>query len=258
MPSQNFVHFFAVLLLILLVLLVIWVAQEIVSGSTDSSYAGVVSQPLVVAVSFASNPDIFGLHGIGGWNLFGATFVLGLASGLLSFPATLKFRDAMLSIVSAYMLYGLFSNRMQQGIEAAYVFVFVALCVALVYNLVRLSVRRVVRLGTAALATVEVIDFLVSPFGLSYWEYVSAHAGVLTTIAACCLGVGLVLRPTLVVGVGVFAVVAGNLFFNLLLWFANENGEMMGYPPDFTGWIALIGCLLGLGITSPVYYLSAR
>lgn len=249
MYSHEFVLFFGISLLALLCLAIGYVGRIIVTSGKDIDSINPISSPLLVAlgVSTAGWPFEWVTESLG--TTFAYGFVYGLATGLLGFTFLRVPRDIVLSAISVILLIPLLRERFAEGLEVAFLLGLLMLAVGFVISLMRFSMRHAPTLGLSALGLIEVIDFLVSPFGLSYWEYTSAYSGPVTIIAAVLIGLSAAINPRLAIGLGVLAVVGGQVLWNLFIWFANENGELRNQSPDWTSGAMLLACCLGFVLT---------
>ena len=219
-------------------------ARILITSGRDVDSLNPMSMPMLVALSAVSVRTPY-WSPPRGWTLFVAVLIFGMAAGLLGF-ANMVLRDWALSVISVLLAASLVVQRWYQGWQALIALVILGLIVSVVFSLMRsVSVRRE-RVGMGMLGAIEIVDFLVSPFGLSFIEYTSDKSAWISMLAAFLLGVGAVLQPRLVIGLGVLGVAVSSLMFSLMLGIGRQLGERHLPQPDWSGWITFAGCLVGM------------
>lgn len=222
-----------------------YTARILITSGRDIDSLNPISLPMLVALSAVSIRTPYWAPP-SGWALFVLMLVFGLVAGLLGF-VNMWLRDWVLSLAAVVLAASLVVQRWQQGWQALLALLVLGLVAGIAFSLLRAVSVNHERLGMGVLGAIEIIDFLVSPFGLSFIEYVSDWSDVLSISAAFLLGVGVVRYPRLVIGLGVLGVAVGGLLFALLLWLGRQVKEPLP-APDWSGWITFTGCLIGMAL----------
>lgn len=203
-------------------------------------------KPVLLALSAVSLPASIAYVPTG-WNLFAATFVLGLACGLTSSAPFLKVRDTFLS-VAGLVVSGLLIARIigRSDLSTRVFVIFVALSL-IGFVLSGAGMLSRTSIGLSVLGGIDVLLFLQSPFGV---EYVAPGASEVSVGAAAALVMGAMtgLRPAFTISLGVASVTALGLVLQLFLWFERENFPSSPLGPDWKFAIALLGVGVGYGL----------
>lgn len=247
--SEDFNAFWGYSLIGTGVAAIIYVAWALTQSDKDLEDLNPVNLPLIVALGAVMVLDL----DVGKGALFGFTFTYGLLTGMLGFSFFRPFRDALLSLASVALIWPQMQTRWGEGPQVVWVVLALGLLAGMAFLIATVNLGRIAVAGVGLLAAVGIIDFLISPFGLSHSEYTSDQATIISIVAASLLGVGIASHPRLVIGLGVLSIYLGQLLFTLFLAISQENGESIPVAVDWSGWITLAGCLLGFVMTVPFW-----
>lgn len=191
---------------------------------------------------------------------FAIAFVIGLGCGLTAVPPMLFWRDLVLGSLSAVFFVGILVSRLGGGGEIAtiYLLYLAALGVGLLLGGLKTLVARVLQPinAIAALGGIEMIDYLLSPFGITNFPGIDAPTLIIGAVAALVLGVLIRIRPTFVVILGGLSITLLAVVLQVFLWFEMQNFPGSGIAPDWTAAVAWLGIAIGYPLTRTPFVMS--
>lgn len=244
--SDEFLLFFRYSLLALIVIFVVFAtvaAMSAGSGWRNIEEAWDPLKPLLVAAAFVSLPDSVG-NSLSGSELFGLSFVFGLFCGVSAISFFLTIRDVVLSVAAVVLTVLTLSQIVfAQGVRRDVFYMFIALAVV-GFVLTGAGMLSRGSIGVAVLGGVEVLIFLLSPFGIDY-VVPSAPQVTIGAVAALLLGVGASLRPVFTIALGVGATAMLGIAFQVFLAFERSNFPNSPLAPNWSYALAFGGTALG-------------
>jgi hypothetical protein len=250
--STEFWQFFAPFALAFLVAGAVVGAFLTIRGTASGGYVGAESsamwvKPVVILGAAAglwgdigSNVDL--------WLVFALAFVGGLACGLTAVPPLLFGRDLVLGIISLLAAAVILFLRLSSGSDmlVVYLLYLAAFAAGIAFGGVKRLLQPVT--GIAILAGLEMIDFLLSPFGPTQFPGAQVPVMVVGVIAALGLGALIRVSPDFVVLLGGLSVTLLGVVLQVFLWFETSNNLGSGIVPDWTVGVAWLGIALGYGL----------
>ncbi|WP_137242533.1 hypothetical protein [Plantibacter flavus] len=242
---QNFVLGFVVVGVVIGALAGMKSAPGLASG-TESAYLWV--KPVVVGAAWAGIAgDAFReLPAIG---VFTGTFIVGLVCGLTTMTPLLQVRDFVLGVLSGIAVVVLIILRLTAGSEIAVVYILYALATGVGLLLGGRWKSGVPVRMVAIVGGLELVDFLLSPFGPAAFPSISISMVTTGLLGAVTFGLLIRLRPEFVIHLAGLSIGVLGVVLQVFLAFEAANTREALIEPDWSVFWGVAGVLIGYGLT---------
>lgn len=213
-----------------------WVKPVVVAAGAANVWGEMIDQPSL-------------------WLISAVAFVIGLMCGLTAIPPLLFGRDLVLGIISVVVTATIVFLRLTSGTEMA--LVYLLLLGALAAGIAFGGFKRVLEPITyiALLGALEMLDYLLSPFGPSHFS-TGIPVVVVGVAGALILGVLIRFSPELVVMLGGLSIAVLAVVLQVFLWFEWSNFPESGVQPDWTAAVAWVSLLIGYSLLRVPFAMS--
>lgn len=216
--------------------------------ATDPESAFMWLKPVLVLSSAIAFIDEIGLNSPSSV-VFGVSFVVGLCCGLTTVEPMLSVRDSLLAAMSAILVVWTFFERLSPGSD--YRLVYQLLLAAMGAGLLLGGLRKVPSplSAMAALGALEVVDFLLSPFGPSAFPGLSFSVATVGIVGALIMGILIRLRSEFVIYLAGTSIALLSVILPIFLWLEFKNYPGIISPPDWTIFFGWLGVAVGYPLT---------
>lgn len=190
------------------------------------------------------------------WIIFVVTFIAGLVSGLTSIPPMVAIRDWILSAISILIAGGVFFMRISSDPEmrVVYLLLMISILVGLVIGGITSLPDPVT--GIAILGAMEIVDFLLSPFGPSNFSGIESSLWTVGVVGAVIIGVLVRIESEFVILLAGSTIAVLGVFLQVFLWFEASNYPAKSIVPEWNVAVAWLGIGLGYAILRSPYSMS--
>lgn len=189
------------------------------------------------------------------WLVVAVAFVIGLVCGLTAIPPLLFIRDLVLGVISVVVALAVVILRIANGAEMAFLYLLLlgSLAAGMALGGVKQLLQPITYIGL--LGAIEMLDYLLSPFGPSHFS-LSIPMAVVGVVAALVLGVLIRFSPELVVMLGALSVAVLAVVLQVFLWLEWSNFPASGVRPDWTAAVAWVSLLVGYALLRAPFAMS--
>lgn len=187
-----------------------------------------------------------------GWYPFWLALVVGFVGSIFSLRVLRGIREIILSIVAVPIAILEVKTFIESEAEIAQV---PGLIIGVMFTMTLimfgfgaflnfLRIFALPKLGQSALGAIDIIIFLMTPFGLSMLADFPVELQIVVMVIAAVAGFGAAVAPQLIISLAVLAIVVAEVSMKVLMWLDSEGVARL----DWTTALMMLGISLGFAL----------
>ena len=202
---------------------------------------------LFLVLTSAINVGWLDFFSLTGWTPFWLAAGAGFVGALFSFRMLSVIRDVILSIAALVLSFAEVQRFLaaessatpQLLVGAMFALMLVAYGFGVLLNILRIF--SLPKIGQSALGAIDIVLFLMTPFGVSLLQEVPLELQIVAIAIASIAGFGAAIAPKLIIPLAVFAIVLSQAAMEIIVWFDSRGLA----KTDWTTCLLLLGLQVG-------------